>query len=155
MKKQASARRCFVCGVENPHGLVLKFYEPEPGETEAEVSVPEDYQGYPGVAHGGVIAAMLDEAAARAFLGPAAPRFMVTARLTIRYRRPVPVGVPLLLKGHAREDRGRVAVGAGELFDGQGNLLAEAEVVLSDPGAGLPDARDIDPSEWQVYPDKE
>ncbi|HEX2979072.1 MAG TPA: PaaI family thioesterase [Anaerolineaceae bacterium] len=105
MIKQASARRCFVCGVENEHGLGLKFYETGPGEVIAEVTVPEHFQGYPGVVHGGIVASMLDEVAGRTLMGDVSPRFMVTARLTVRYRKPVPLGAKLVLKGHVSKLR--------------------------------------------------
>jgi hypothetical protein len=53
VKKQANSNQCFVCGVNNSFGLKIKFYEPQPGEVEAEIKLPKQYQGYPGVVHGG------------------------------------------------------------------------------------------------------
>ncbi len=155
MRKQASSLHCFVCGVENDGGLHLSFYEPEPGQVRAEVLVPETFQGYPGVVHGGVVAAMLDEAAGRTWMGEEQPRFMVTARLNIRYRRPVPVGQKLLLIGRAGEDRGRIATATGKIFDETGELLAEAEVVLADIPADISRSFGDDPDGWRVYPDEE
>jgi len=155
MKKQASATRCFVCGVNNPYGLQMKFYEPAVGEVHAEITVPEDFAGYPGVVHGGIIAAMLDEVAGRVFLGDGAPRFMVTARLSVRYRRPVPVATPLVLKGQAKEDKGKVAFASGAIFNQAGDLLAEADLVLAELPTELEKRRDGVLDEWQVYPDEE
>ena len=104
--KQPNSRHCFVCGVENPIGLHLKFYETAPGEVTADLNLPNIYQGYPGIVHGGIIAAMLDEAAGRAHMGPVeAPRFMFTAKLDVRYRKNVPVGQPLRLVGKAGPDK--------------------------------------------------
>ena len=97
--KQPNSRQCFVCGLENSYGLQLAFYETAAGEVAAEYTVPERYQGFPGVVHGGVVAAMLDEAAGRAAMTGEEGRFMVTARLEVSYRQPVPVGAPLLLTG--------------------------------------------------------
>lgn len=153
MKKQGSARQCFVCGVENPYGLHLKFYESGPGETHAEIVVPERYQGYPGIVHGGIIAAMLDEVSGRAFMGDDPPRFMVTVKLSVRYRRPVPVETLLVLKGHAGEDKGRAAYATGEIYDAQGVLLAEAEAVLADIPAGVGSMAEMGDDDWKVYPD--
>ena len=62
---------CFVCGVQNPVGLLQTFYEDhesDPKQVCAEVMIPDRFQGYPGVAHGGVLAAILDELAGRAVL---------------------------------------------------------------------------------------
>jgi hypothetical protein len=65
-RKQPNSRHCFVCGLENEYGLGLRFYEIGPDEVTATVSIPEQYQGYPGVVHGGITAAMLDEVLGRA-----------------------------------------------------------------------------------------
>lgn len=67
--RQPNSRHCFVCGVENPHGLHLTFKQTAPDEVTVEYTVPEHFQGYPGVVHGGIVAAMLDEVAGRAHMG--------------------------------------------------------------------------------------
>ena len=90
--KQPNSNHCFVCGRNNPYGLHLKFYESSPGEVTVEYIVPEQFQGYPGVVHGGVVAAILDEVTGRTQMGGDPPRFMFTARLDIRYRKNVPTG---------------------------------------------------------------
>lgn len=153
MKKQASAQQCFVCGVHNPFGLHLAFYEGEPGETTAEVTIPEQYQGYPGVVHGGIVAAMLDEVSARAMLGDGAPRFMVTVKMSVRYRRPVPVGKRLIIKGHAGQVKGSVAYVTGEITAEDGSILAEVESVLADIPPELRQTEQMDGDAWKVYPD--
>ena len=117
MNKQANSRHCFVCGVENPFGLQLKFYEEEPGRVTAEIVVPDHFQGYPGVVHGGIIAAMLDEVSGRTMLRGNPPRWMVTAKLDIRYRKPVPTEKRIYLEGLAKEDNGKVAVVMGKILD--------------------------------------
>lgn len=155
MIKQASSRHCFVCGIDNRYGLHLQFYEPGPGEVAAEIVVPEHFQGYPGIVHGGVVAAMLDEVAGRTFMGEGTPRFMVTAKLEVRYRRPVPVGQRLFLKGHAGEDKGRVAFASGEIFDENGSLLAEVETVLADIPETIASSFTQNGEDWMVYPDEE
>jgi acyl-coenzyme A thioesterase PaaI-like protein len=156
MEKQASARNCFICGVENQNGLQLRFYISEPGKVFADYTVPLRFEGYPGIVHGGVVAAMLDEVAGRAFITGDPPRFMVTAKLTVRYRKPVPVNQPLHLIGYAKEDKGRMAIAAGEIRDMQNNLLAEAEVVLANmPSEVVERNKDWDEREWMVYPDEE
>jgi uncharacterized protein (TIGR00369 family) len=155
MKKQANSRRCFVCGVENPFGLKIKFYESEPGQVIAETVVPEQFQGYPGVVHGGIVAAILDEVSGRSMIRGEPPRFMVTAKLEVRYRKPVPVGRRLLLEGRAKEDNGRVATVTGAIYDENHVLLAEVEAVLADiPKRILADGA-FGPDDWKVYPDAE
>ena len=149
---QPNSRYCFVCGLDNPHGLHLRFYTISPGEVEVKYTVPEYFQGYPGVVHGGIVAAMLDEATGRVFMGdPAAPRFMYTARLNIRYRKNVPVGEPLRVVGRAGKDKGRAVTAFGEIYNNAGELLAEAEALMVDVPAGVVDQTDLESLGWKVY----
>jgi acyl-coenzyme A thioesterase PaaI-like protein len=149
---QANSRHCFVCGLANPYGLKLRFYQSGPGEVSAEYTVPERYQGYPGVVHGGIVAAMLDEALGRAHMGGDPPRFMYTARLELRYRKNVPVGVPLRLVGRAMKSRGRTATSTGEIYTKDGVLLAEAEGLLIDVPEDVINGVDLEALGWGVYP---
>ncbi len=151
--RQPNSQHCFVCGVNNPFGLHLKFIESAPGEVTAEYTVPEQYQGYPGVVHGGIVAAMLDEVTGRSHMGsdPQKPRFMFTARLDVRYRKNVPVGQPLRLVGKAGPDRGRMASAHGAIFSQDGTLLAEGEAVLVDLPPGIVDGIDLEAIGWKVY----
>jgi acyl-coenzyme A thioesterase PaaI-like protein len=143
-----------VCGVENPIGLHLKFYETGPGEVTADINLTDQYQGYPGIVHGGVIAAMLDEAAGRAHMGPPdEPRFMFTAKLDVRYRKNVPVGQPLRLVGKAGLSKRRTAEASSAIYDQEGVLLADADLLLVNvPENMIPDI-DLANLGWKVYPD--
>jgi len=151
--KQPNSKHCFVCGRENPYGLKLEFYETAPGEVVVEYTVPEQYQGYPGVVHGGVVAAILDEVAGRVHMGGDPPRFMFTARLDVRYRKNVPIGQPLRIVGHAGKSRERAAIASGQIFGPDGDLLAEAEAMLVNVPDGIADQVDLEALGWKVYPD--
>ncbi|MBM3152895.1 MAG: PaaI family thioesterase [Chloroflexi bacterium] len=154
MKKQANSRHCFVCGLENPAGLQLRIYEVEPGVVETTFTAPERFQGYPGVLHGGIVATILDEISGRALMGdPAAPRFMFTGRLEVKYRRNVPIGKPLRIIGKAGRDRGRMAEGWAGIYDDRGELLAEAKTLLVDVPDDVLDASELEQLGWEVYPD--
>ncbi len=151
---QPSSRHCFICGVENPRGLHLRFFETGPGEVSAEVTVTTDYQSYPGMVHGGIIAAMLDEAAGRVHMGEnPEPRFLFTARLNIHYRKNVPVGQPLRLVGKAGETRGRSAAATSAIYDQNGTLLAEAEALLVNVPQDAYHHLDLEALGWKVYPE--
>jgi acyl-coenzyme A thioesterase PaaI-like protein len=152
-KLQANSRHCFVCGLENPVGLHLRFYESGPGETIAGYTVPEQYQGYPGVVHGGIVAAMLDEVTGRVHMNGDPPRFMYTARLEIRYRKNVPVGQPLQLVGRAGKSKGRTATAYGAIYGPDGELLAEAEALLVDVPEDVINSVDLETLGWRIYPD--
>jgi acyl-coenzyme A thioesterase PaaI-like protein len=151
--KQPNSRHCFACGLANPIGLKLKFYETAPGEVTVDHIVSDDYQGYPGVVHGGVVAAMLDEVAGRTQMGGDPPRFMFTARLNIRYRQNVPTGQPLRMIGRAGKVKKRTATASAQLFGPDGSLLAEAEALLVNVPDDVVGAVDLGTLGWKVYPD--
>lgn len=152
---QPNSRNCFVCGVSNPFGLHLKFYETGPGEVTADTIIPEQYQGYPGVVHGGIVAAMLDEVSGRALMGSGdATRFMFTARLEVHYRKNVPVGERLQLIGRAGKSRGRSAAASGSIYNAGGELLAEADAILVDVPAEIISSENLGALGWKVYPDE-
>jgi acyl-coenzyme A thioesterase PaaI-like protein len=144
-----------VCGLLNPLGLHLVFENSASGEVTAAYTVPEMYQGYPGVVHGGIVAAMLDELAGRSFMGGDPPRFMFTARLQIRYRRNVPVGQPLRLVGRAGTSRGRTAEATSAIYGPEGDLLAEGQVLLVDVPPDALDFGGVEALGWRVYADEE
>jgi acyl-coenzyme A thioesterase PaaI-like protein len=149
--RQPNSKTCFVCGLSNPVGLGLRFYNRAPGEVSAEYVVAEQYQGYPGIVHGGIVAAMLDEGCARAFMVDNPNRFMFTARLDVRYRKNVPVGERLHLVGKAGKDKGRSATASASLYGPAGELLAEADALLIDvPKDNLPQA-DLEQLGWRLY----
>lgn len=155
LNPQPNSRHCFVCGLESPVGLKLRFMDDGADEVHAVITVPEVYQGYPGVVHGGVIAAMLDEAAGRALMIDDPDRFMFTGKMTIRYRQPVPAGVELRLTGRLMRDRGRAAQAHSALHLPDGTVAAEADVMLiALPDEYMPDA-DLDELGWRVYPPDE
>jgi len=153
--RQPNSRHCFVCGVVNPIGLNLKFYETAPGQVEATVTLPEQYQGYPGIAHGGIVAAMLDETAGRVHMGDGmTPRFMFTARLTVNYRKNVPIGKPIKIIGQAGASKSRTAAATSAIYDENGDLLAEADALLVNVPDHLVASTDLEALGWKVYPEE-
>jgi acyl-coenzyme A thioesterase PaaI-like protein len=104
-------QRCFVCGQRNPYGLHLTFRR-EDDSVVADFLPREEHQGFPGVIHGGIVAAVLDEALNRTSLLSSQPAWTMTGRLEVRYRRYVPygerlrvraIGIVSLAKGRAGE----------------------------------------------------
>ncbi|GIJ43673.1 thioesterase [Virgisporangium aliadipatigenens] len=53
--------RCFGCSPHNPDGLALAVRRLPDGRTGAWFTVPERFASYPGIVHGGVIGAVVDE----------------------------------------------------------------------------------------------
>ena len=123
LNDQTTYQRCFACGPRNNIGLKLTFRR-EGDRILADYRPREDFQGFPGVLHGGILATMLDETMSRT--GAMRREWLMTGKLDIRFRRPAPVDQPLRVWGEiVRERQGAVdAVGAVELMDG--TVVAEA-----------------------------
>ncbi len=153
-EKQPNSRMCFVCGLENETGLHAKFYNEAPGKVRVDWTAPECYQGYPGHLHGGIAAALLDEAAGRTVLSGDPLRFFVTMKMELRYRKPVPVGVPLVIRGEMIRDRGRVAETRASIQLPDGTIAVEAEVLVAEAPAEITTGTDLERIGWRVYPDE-
>jgi excisionase family DNA binding protein/uncharacterized protein (TIGR00369 family) len=114
---------CFGCGRLNPAGLQLSFVA-ESGEVRAAFTPGRLREGWSGATHGGILATLLDEVLAWTLFHHAI--WAVTTRLAIAYRRPAPIGAPLVATGRIVQDRGRLVEVAGEARDASGAVVAEA-----------------------------
>jgi uncharacterized protein (TIGR00369 family) len=115
---------CFGCGQANLFGLQLEVERRPDGEVEGRFFVKQDHQGPPGYAHGGVLAAALDEAMALLLYDDGT--LALTTRLEVELHAPAPVGAFVQVRArieHADERRVRLAAEArGE----DGGRLASA-----------------------------
>jgi uncharacterized protein (TIGR00369 family) len=152
--RQPNSRMCFVCGLENAVGLRLRFVDNGRDEVRVECSLPDTYQGYPGVVHGGVLAAILDEVAGRTSMIGDHNHFMVTASMKVDYRKPVPTGTPLTFIGRMIGRQGRRAEAHSEVRLPDGTLAAEASVLLAELPKSLFDVGQTERFGWRVYPDE-
>jgi acyl-coenzyme A thioesterase PaaI-like protein len=118
---------CWGCG-DNDAGLGLPLpASPGARHYEAWLRFDERHQAGPGFVHGGLVAAALDEACgllATWYRFPA-----VTARIFVRYRRPVTINTELLVRSAVESERGRRIRIRGELLDGD-ETLAEARAAF-------------------------
>jgi uncharacterized protein (TIGR00369 family) len=118
---------CFGCGQRNPRGLRLVFRR-EGGRAEADYEAAEELAGAPGVIHGGIQAALLDEVFGCASHGPIGPRAdLVTVDFRLRYHRPAPTGAKLTVRGRVIRVDGRDVYVEGEIVDAEGRTLTTAE----------------------------
>jgi uncharacterized protein (TIGR00369 family) len=126
---------CFVCGPANARGFRAMFSLDRDARTACgRLTLPEWAQGWQGMVHGGILSTLLDEVCAHACrtVGP----HPVTAELTVRFRKPVPVGAEVVVRGEVVEIRRRVLQAKAELqVDGEVYAEAQARVVLIDPPA--------------------
>ncbi len=152
--KQPNSKMCFICGLENPIGLHLHMYETEPGVIETKYIAPDHFQGYPGVLHGGIVAALIDEISSRTQMGsdPKNPRFMFTGKLEVKYRKNVPVGKMLKIIGKAGKSKRNMAESWAGIYDAETNeLLAEGTTVCIDVPKDQFDMNKLDELGWKVY----
>jgi len=155
-QRQPNSKHCFVCGVENNFGLQIIFYDTAPGRVEADWTVSEKFQGFPGIVHGGILAAVLDEAATRTVFGAnGSKRMVVTASLEVRYRKPVPLNYSLRVIGLLKEDKGEIVRAESRIQDYDGNILTSAVAVLVEAPGDLSSRIKLSPDEWKVYADGE
>ena len=83
-------KRCFVCGVENPHGLKVTVEQAGDDRVTAEFIAEDRYRGWSDYLHGGVLTLIFDEM--MGWLSHYLGHDAMTARLEVRYRKPVPLG---------------------------------------------------------------
>lgn len=118
---------CFACGKNNPHGLgMLVDYEDGDQSASCRLSLERRFQGWTGIAHGGVVSTLMDEIMAHAVLKHVGQG--MTTDMQTRYRAPVPLNEEIVVRGWVDETNRRLATTKSEirLADG-GKLLAEAE----------------------------
>jgi len=155
ISKQPNSRMCFICGVQNPVGLHMSIYnDPDHNCIYSIVTLPDHYQGYPGVVHGGIVATMLDEISGRAtIMDGNDENLMVTVKLEVKYRRPTPTNIPLTVIGRVvsrTETRAKVE---GEIQLPDGTVTASCEGLLARPPEELRTQWEAELPYWKVYPD--
>lgn len=114
---------CFGCGVNNPIGLKLKFKEEAVG-ISAEYTPDPNFQGWPGLLHGGITATLLDEAMSN--VAYRTGKTCLTAVSTLRIRQPIPVDASLVVYARVTRQRSRLIETDGKVCLKDGTVVAEA-----------------------------
>ena len=150
--RQPSSRTCFVCGRENPLGLSARWdSDVAKGEVRTTLEIPEHFNGFPGVVHGGVLSALLDEAAVRtALLDGGFDDLMVTARLEVTFRRPTPTRTPVTIVGRLVQRTGSRAKAEAEVLLPDGTVAARAEALLARPPSDVAASWEEERAHWKV-----
>jgi acyl-coenzyme A thioesterase PaaI-like protein len=128
--------RCFGCGPLNEEGLQMTFL-PQGEVSVTEFEVPDRYQSWKGVVHGGMVALLLDEAVGWAAWHKGHPG--VTGKLEVRYRLPLRVGERIRLTGRVDNVR-RTLVHASAVIEriADGAKIAEATATLMEASPTVP-----------------
>ena len=151
MDKQPNSRMCFVCGIDNPIGLKLKFYTDDEGRCIARFRPKPEHQGYPGQLHGGIISALLDEVMGRVLIMDDV--WAMTGRLEIKFRKPVPLDQELTIVGELTKNRSRAYEARGEIQLPDGTTLIEGSgMYIRIPDEVVEQAK-TELDFWEVVPD--
>jgi uncharacterized protein (TIGR00369 family) len=119
--------RCFACGSLNVEGLGLALHI-EGDACWTELELPDRFEGWEGIAHGGIVCTILDEVMSWSLA--ARGQWGLTARMTVEFKRPVRVGTPIRAEGRLVRTRRRLLDTSARLVDAAtGELLAAAEAI--------------------------
>ncbi len=116
---------CFGCSRTNPQGFKLRFWLSERG-CFTRCSIPDHLCGFDGLAHGGIIATLLDEVAAWTIIARLG-KIGVTREMLIRYFKPVPTGAELLVEGQMISQEEKAVALRSTIHSADKVLLAEGE----------------------------
>ncbi len=116
---------CYGCGVDNAKGLHADFpFHEETGEVRFQYSVERSFEGAPGFVHGGVLAALLDEA--QGTLCYHVGHFVMTEQLHIKYHRATHLIEPVSIRCWLTAVRKRRLYTRGTIHSTSGDLLASS-----------------------------
>ena len=115
---------CFACGPRNPYGLKLHF-ERDGDRVVSKFTALEEYQGFPGYLHGGIITALLDEVMSRVSIVNQ-NRWSMTAGIDVHFRKPVFIGQEVTAVAEHLETNRRVVTAQAELVLPDGTVAAKA-----------------------------
>jgi acyl-coenzyme A thioesterase PaaI-like protein len=129
---RSSFHNCFGCGPEHAIGLRVRTFRGDDGGVLCPILIPRRFEGPVGMAHGGIVAAYLDEVLGGAAVNHTG-RLYVTGELTVRYVKAAPLERPLL-------GRGRAILDSGKYLDLEGTIedLETGEVVAKARGRFFP-----------------
>jgi acyl-coenzyme A thioesterase PaaI-like protein len=121
---QPTPRLCYACGSANEHGLHMRFRR-EGARTVCDYTPCDFQQGYPGRMHGGVVATLIDEAMGWAVYHDA--KWGATARLNVRFRKPIMLDQGLRIEAWIVRRRARLIELRAVVRDATGQPLAEGD----------------------------
>ena len=121
---------CFACGKDNPIGFHLHFdIDTEKKICTTHFTPKHEHQSYDGRMHGGLISVLLDEVMGT-YIFRTEGRPIFTAKMELRYRKPVMVGKPITVIGHEVSRRGRLVIMEAKVVDAEGDTAVEAEAKM-------------------------
>ena len=118
---------CFVCGDQNEIGLHANFTVNDDNSAVAKIKIPQNFQGWKGIVHGGIISTLLDEVSIYACRNITLKG--VTAEIKVKFRKPVPTEKEITLKAKVVENKRKLIMVEAELLC-EDKVYASAETKI-------------------------
>ena len=118
--------RSFVMGDNSKDRLTVRYFVREKDNRFfAKIFFGSATQGPPGFAHGGSIAAVLDEA--MGFAAWIAGQTVVAAKITINYKKMLPLKTIATIEAWVDSIKGRRVITKSKIYDDNGTIFSKAE----------------------------
>ncbi len=117
---------CIVSGKANPMGVAATGFR-DGDEAVVKVVLGAAFEGAPGRAHGGIVAALFDDTMGFVLSILATPAY--TGRLSVNYKKPTPVGEEIEFRGRCISREGRKIAMTAEASC-NGDIFADAEALF-------------------------
>jgi acyl-coenzyme A thioesterase PaaI-like protein len=121
---EVAPHHCFACGTLNEQGMGLDLHV-EPRRCWTELTLERRFEGWDGIAHGGILCTILDEVMAWSLVGE--DNWGLTARMSVEFKKPIEVGRPIRAEGWITRSRRRLVDTEARIVDARtGEVLATA-----------------------------
>ena len=130
LRLSRNTQNCYVCGPQNLSGLHITFTRDGEKGARGEYAALREHCGWPGILHGGIIFALMDEALAYALYYQGS--FGVTAKAESRFREPIREGTKVIIRAWVVGERRKVVTAHAEirLAEDGNRLLAETQATM-------------------------
>lgn len=122
--KTVQAQKCFVCGLENPHGLGVPFIF-EGGRVRAEFTPDDSYCGFDGIVHAGILFALADEAMMHLIHGNQVKA--ITSEVTLRLKKFARTNSKLEISADSLETGNHLVTCRAAIYDAEGKTICTAQ----------------------------
>jgi acyl-coenzyme A thioesterase PaaI-like protein len=111
---EVAPHHCFACGNLNTSGMGLVLHV-EPRRCWTDLTLERRFEGWDGIAHGGILCTILDEVMAWSLVGE--DNWGLTARISVEFTKPVEIGQPIRAEGWITRSRRRIVDTTAQIVD--------------------------------------
>lgn len=111
---EVAPHHCFACGTLNASGMGLVLHV-EPRRCWTELTLERRFEGWDGIAHGGILCTILDEVMAWSLVGE--DNWGLTARINVEFKKPVEIDQPIRAEGWITRSRRRLVDTGAQIVD--------------------------------------